>query len=569
MSISTVLPLRYLSTCTVLPLRYLSASRLISLLLCTCLFALPAYAEMFRVGVPFEPGCTHSSLSSAVAAANANADTSNSIRISNSQTYTDTRIIIANAKALSMEGGFDSCIDTTSDPAQPAVLNALSGLSMFTVQLSGTGAVTLSNLIVRGGSADTGGGISLLSGDLILDNVQIRNNEARLGAGIYVAGTSAAPARLQIGTTARPSFIFENTALPLPGSNGGGIYGTGASTVNVVLGDFSANSAGTGAGIYLTNGAQLNFTNPNSSTSIIRNNAATLNGGGIFADAGAQVVNANAQLLIDGNSGRAGAAIWAGGGADVDLRYPFIKGTTAAATQSSVVSASGTGTTLTLRGGPRHVVCATEFCSQVRGINSAMDALDVRAGAVMELERMHITGFNGSIAPIYVLGGELILSSSLVSGNQNSVALLQPSSSGTIRMRYSTVTGNTAPAMFTNPGVASNVELQASIVHNSGLLAAAGNTITFTNGLCRALVNENSNADGVGRTAPGSGLDANFIPTPQGSATDSCAADPVYTTDMQSNSRPVDYPLANLLGPQDLGAFELQPEPPLFRNGFE
>jgi predicted outer membrane repeat protein len=542
--------------------------RFLLFLLSCC--AVSSQAAILRVGPTIAPGCGFGTLESAAAAAASNADSSNTIRLSNNISYSGVRLSLANGKTLAIEGGFDDCLDAASDPSLPTVLNALAGESMITVNLSGGDGLRLTSIVVQGGSATEGGGILIRSGTVVLENVQVRNNQARFGGGVAVSGGGVLPSRLQIGTSTRRSFIFNNTATPAPSAFGGGVFCTAGGVVTSVGADVSANSAATGGGYYLTGSCNLHF--ESSATALVRNNTASLNGGGIHA-AGAQVTSpGNGRIFIDGNSAAKGAAIFASGGSGVDLRYAWIKGNSSPNADGSLVFASDANTALALRGGPQHLRCENgEFCSQIHAFGSDKTVLEVRSGALVEIERVHLTGFNGSLAPVFVSQAELRLSNSLVSGNQSASAIFQPLNSGSIRLRYSTVVGNTVPAVFENtfsPG--GNAQLYASVVFNpGGLLASVGNLINFSNGSCLALVNENLHADGVGRIATSSGLDANFVPTALGSAIDSCTTDALYVPDMLNNPRPYDAPITNTLGPQDVGAFERQPEPPILRDGFE
>jgi predicted outer membrane repeat protein len=538
--------------------------------------SLGAQAATLRVGLPFSPGCTHSSVQSAIAEAAANGDSSNLIRVASNQSYTDVRAVVNTNKQLTIEGGFDSCTDSISDPAQPTVLNALAGNSLLEVNLTGGSGITLSSLVLQGATgAAAGGALDLRSGTVLLDNVQIRNNQATVGGGVYLSGVGAVPTRLQIGTNARASFIFGNRTTNTVSGLGGAIYCTNNATISYVSGGMTDNLAGSGAGLYLAQNCRLQFDGMQpASPPVIRNNNASLDGGAIFATTAQVSTSNNTRLFIDGNTARTGAAIYAEEAATVDLRYAWIKGNTATGTNASIVSARSPNTRISLRGGPLHLRCESgDFCSQLHGNGSNKGAIEASNSAQVDLERVHLTGFTSSFASVFAQDASILLSNTLVSGNQNTVGLFQAFNNAQVRLHYSTVVDNTLPAVFVNSNFASPpgiVELYASVVFNTGsLLAPASNFLTFTNGSCRAVVNENANADGVGRVVLNAGLDASYVPTLFGAAIDNCETDALHLTDMLSNPRPFDAPIANLIGPSDLGAFERQPEPPIFRNGFE
>jgi hypothetical protein len=556
-------------------LRIPAYSQEIRMRVAALLFSVISFASQaatLRVGLEGSAGCTHSSLQSALSEAASNADSSNIIRLANNQSYTGIRVLLTNNKTLTIEGGYDNCTDTTSDPAQPTVLNALAGDSMFEVNLTGGTGLTLTTLAIQGGNTNFGGGIELRSGDVRLDNAQIRNNTAGFGGGVFVRGGGGLPARLYVGTNTRPSYIFNNTAIVGPGlsASGGGIYCDNGGSIFLTSGGITDNTAGTGGGIHVASGCSLQFDGAQPSFAPqVRNNSGG-NGGGIYADAATVTTAGTSRIYIDGNVADSGAAINARNRADIDLRYAWIKGNRPRSIEGYAIRLSDATTKLVLRGGPLYVRCENgEFCSQVHGASLASTrALAAATGSRIELERIHVTGFTGEIG--IVAGGLMLLSNSVVSGNTVSENLFR--TIGTIRLNYSTVVNNTAFAGFAdvNSGTAGNVELHASIVFNDGLLLArAPNLLNFSNGACPSVVNENSNADGVGRVTLISGLDANLLPTALGVATDVCATEIAFSPDLQNNPRPFDGPNPNLLGPQDAGAFERQSDDFIFRNGFE
>jgi hypothetical protein len=552
----------------------------LSLLLCCQL----SFAATFRVGSNADASCTHTTLPAAVAAAAANADATNTILLANNTTYTGVRVLLNNGKRLNVEGGFDNCLDATSDPAQPTVLNALAGDSMFEVRLTGGIGVFLTSVIIQGGGdTDAGGGIEVRSGNVSLDNVQVRNNRARYGGGVYVDGLGAAvPARVQIGVNTRPSFIYNNEAFATNGADGlgGGVHAGNGGTIAFVSGGITDNRARQGGGISVDTGARLQFVGVQPpSPPVIRNNSVTgaSAGGGIAAASGADVSTNNAtRIFIDGNFGLIGAAIYATGGSTIDLRYAWIKGNrrpVGSTNTATAIFADTAGTEVILRGGPLHVRCENgEFCSQLQGSIEPSSAISANAGTRVELERIHVSAFQSSFSIMSGSNSTIVLSNSLVSGNQ-AASLFGMIVGANVRLNYSTVTNNIVSAVFVNTVTATtgNVQLHGSVVHGNGPLAAPGNELNFSNGGCVSIVNENANADGVGIVFANAGLDANFLPTASGAATDRCETDTAFNPDIEDNARPVDLPVGNVFGPQDLGAYERQATvvDPIFRNGFE
>lgn len=548
--------------------------RTISALL-LCLVSASAPAAQLRVGPAFAPGCTHTSLASALAEAAGNEDSANTIRLANSTSYNGIRIALNDAKALTIEGGFESCIDPTSDPASPTVLNALAGDSLVRVDLAGGPGLSLVSVVLQGGDATSGGGIQIVSGTVALDNVQVRNNRAIVGAGVAVVGGGALPSLLRIGVNARPSFIFDNAVVTGSSGLGGGVYCNAGGTVSYVSGGITGNNATFGGGIYLEDGCRLQFDGQQpASPPVIRNNVATLDGGALHVLRAQVSTSDDTRVFIDGNRARSGAAILAGDGSTVALRYAWIKANTPTGVNASVIAASGTGTSVALRGGPLHVRCENgEFCSQLHGAGSTKGAIESISNARVEIDRVHLTGFDSTFASLFARTATIRVVTSLVSGNRNTAGLFQAFDNARIEIDYGTVVANTVPAVFINANSSAppgDVMLHASVVFNAAPLAPPTNFLRFTNGACRALVNENANADGVGTVSATSGLDAQFIPLfSSGFAVDACATEPAFALDMLGNPRPFDAPVIDVLGPMDRGAFERQSEPPLFRDGFE
>jgi hypothetical protein len=537
-----------------------------------------AQAATFRVGA--DGACTHTTLAAAVTAAAGNADTINTLLLANNASYTGVRVLLNNAKRLNIEGGYDSCSDSSSDAATPTILNALAGDSMFEVRLTGGAGLFLTTLIIQGGGdTDAGGGVEVRSGNTTLDNVQVRNNRARYGGGVYVDGLGAAiPARLQLGVNARPSFIYENTATTSSSidGRGGGVHCGNNATLSIVSAQISDNTAVNGGGISADTGCNVQFAGLQPTfPPVIRNNTASSGAGGLWVD-DAQVTTSNAtRIFIDGNVARFSSAIQATNNANVQLRYAWIKGNRT--TTADDVAIRVFNSQLFLRGGPLHVRCENnEFCSQVRNSAPNQAAIELNGagspGARLELERVHLSGFSAA-RPIIDTGSlaSLVVSNSLITGNQSALGLIDPFRTD-VRINYSTIVDNTAPATFRgNFSDGGTVALHASVLFDAAPLAVSDNLIAFSNGACPSVVSNNTNADSVGRVTTTSGLDANFIPTALGEAIDNCATEAAFAPDMQNNPRPVDFPIGDIAGPQDAGAFERQADvvDPIFRNGFE
>jgi hypothetical protein len=133
--------------------------------------------------------CQFTTVQAAVNAAKANpgADT---VRVSLGS-YTAQAIVI-NADSVTLEGGYESCSSAT--PTSRTVLDGSGGSADTVVAITGTGNnVTLRHLLIRGGdevSDGYGGGVSAHRAQLAIEHVEISNNVAGTGGGIYLSETA-------------------------------------------------------------------------------------------------------------------------------------------------------------------------------------------------------------------------------------------------------------------------------------------------------------------------------------------------------------------------------------------
>lgn len=161
--------------------------------------------------------------------------------------------------------------------------------------------VTISNLTVRDGAANIGGGIVNFDENLTLDGVVVtENNASGDGGGLWMDGFS-------FSFTIRNSTFSGNTSA----ATGGGIYveDTNDDGISNLIQDttISGNSATRGGGIY--------FYDPDSPITIdrttIADNIASIRGGGFFIEdtdtAGAMVIS---NSTISGNSAPAGGGMY-------------------------------------------------------------------------------------------------------------------------------------------------------------------------------------------------------------------------------------------------------------------
>lgn len=294
-------------------------------LLCFSMYT-PAFAAIFTVGNPVGSGqCTHGTIQSAINQANSSAG-ADTVRLTRSLTYEPEANSINTSQELTVEGGYATCTQATSDATKTVVSGAGGAAEpVFRITANTGGIVHLRNLTISGGDEDGsgyGGGI-FFNGNGVLEvrDSLITANVAGSGGGIYAQGTGS-DTELVIGAnvvisnnTARyngggivadqiemsmlepGSILFGNEALGLGGTGGygGGLYvrGDGRSSFATigsgapVFGAVSANNAVYGGGIAVGGVAneerselRIFATEANRPAQIV-NNVASIAGGGI------------------------------------------------------------------------------------------------------------------------------------------------------------------------------------------------------------------------------------------------------------------------------------------------
>jgi predicted outer membrane repeat protein len=176
-----------------------------------------AHALVYTVGSA--AGCTHSTIQQAIAAAEASPGL-DTIRISREIAHTAQALVINTSQELELHGGFATCAQTTSDGQ--TTIDGAGGATepVMRITVGTNGVVRLRGLQIRGGDEDGGGhggGIFFRgNGRLEIRDSDIINNLAGYGGGIYAEGLGNA-ALLVIGANVS---IANNTAR----FSGGGIY---------------------------------------------------------------------------------------------------------------------------------------------------------------------------------------------------------------------------------------------------------------------------------------------------------------------------------------------------------
>lgn len=245
------------------------------------ILATTAGAATFTVGT--SGGCTHAGLQAALDAAAANGPGHDEIRLSADQVGS---FLVWN-QSVSVSGGYANCAAST-----PTSNTLLSGGGSRVLDISGgTGSfrfVDLAHLVITGGSAAYGGGISIGGAAYVtLEDTAVYGNVAtESGGGIYIQGHDGAVLSLDQGSS-----VMSNSAPNGARGNGGGIAcfeDVAASAVVALLDAFIYdNDAGVdGGGLYLS-GCDLTSYSGGALRGIVGNRARR--GGGVAARGGALV----------------------------------------------------------------------------------------------------------------------------------------------------------------------------------------------------------------------------------------------------------------------------------------
>jgi hypothetical protein len=194
----------------------------------------------------------------------------------------------ATAGDLTIQGAGGSSTTLNATGLGDRVLHVPGTLAGNTLTLDG---VKLTGALIPG---QFGGGLNYLSnGPLVFNDVVVSGNTAGTGAGVV------------IGAAGAPVSITDSTIGPNNNGTvtGGGIYAGGAD-LTLTDSDVTGNSAPSGGGIDLQSGASLVASG---ATTEIKQNSATVQGGGIEAGTGDVTLNAGVHLtgnqINDANGG--------------------------------------------------------------------------------------------------------------------------------------------------------------------------------------------------------------------------------------------------------------------------
>lgn len=574
--------------------------------------AVDAHAAIYRVGS--DAACTHATIQAAVSAASANPG-SDEVRLRN-QAYTDQAIVVSFANdpsnALTLIGGYASCADAQPVAGQRTVIDGGSSQPVLTINFTRTTALT--NLDIRDGtSQQPGGGIRFLGTDggiLVLSNTVVRGNRAPSGGGIYVENLNSTQP-----VTDAQVLLFGNSSVI---SNSATVSGGGIDCrhATVQLFDqshvsFNVATTGSGGGIHGQN-CQVRSGSRGINGAVLWANEAPLGSGGGLHVAGALSTalifptDAAIPPRITSNSARVGGAIAVGAAAQASLFDSIIEDNTAQEGGAGVYVWSDSTVTGdsrflmqgTLLGAPPEAVsCAdAEACNLIRrnnafntGTSQPMEGAAVLIDAAVA-DSVHalfrgtrLEGNSGrSLTRHATAHGQVSLDGTVIAGNEVLGWLLDaPGATNSLVLSASTVAGNSIIAGGVIRGSGScNIDngyigthVYRSIVWQPGeLLVTPSGAIQPD---CFRYIMGND-FTGMPASAEREVANPQFVDETTGDyhlslyswAMDFAPAQPANST-RDRGARVVDLPQGNLLGPQDLGAYEEPHADRIFRHGFD
>jgi len=364
--------------------------------------------------------CTYSSLQAAV-----NAASSGDIIRVQAKTFTGTDATVnINGKSLTIYGGYDSTC--TSRGTAKTVLDA-SGQADSVIEIyGGTGPLTvvIDQFEIKGGETDAnhGGGIEIDDQYTVeLRNTLVHGNESDYGGGVHMsAGTTL--------NLSESTFISTNNA----SADGGGIYCTdatinvsGGSYIGFWLfTSFPNSAAGNGGGLYLDN-CDLILDADDGQYAVVSFNSAQ-NGGGIYATNGSFINLKGGRASVNNNQASgSGGGFYLSNGSDLYVDNGAVTYNTATAYGGGVY-ATGAGTLVDFDTTAGHF-CSGSKCAQLSN-NTATDYYGGGAyltnGADLDFESVYVEGNQaGSLgSAIYARGDgtTIALDSVMVTGGQAS-----------------------------------------------------------------------------------------------------------------------------------------------------
>ena len=570
------------------------------------LFALPGSAAVYRVGSG--AGCTHASIQAAIGAAAVSA-ADDEIRLSATLAYSQQALLVDSVQGtLTIAGGYASCVDAAPVADAHTVIDGNGNSPVL--RINATRTVALHQLDINGGgTTDRGGGIYATGSDsavLVLSNTLVRGNQAYAGGGIAVLNSNANgdPADMQLLLFGGSS-VTSNSAVA-----GGGLQCIGATVHLFDNAHVSLNTATDyGGGIYALD-CRVEIGSRGIGGAVLWANSAGGDGGGLYlygsrSDADFYTIDALVPARIVGNSASRGGAIAIAREARMRVFDARIEDNAASAQAGAVFVSSEAGATgdtrFSMQGSSDGALAAAvrcadpESCNRVSG-NQALDggvrrpgaAIVVAAGAAHTAHAMfHGTRFDGNIGESLArhagAHGQIAFNGALLVDNDASAALLDaPGASNSLALVATTVAHNAiggghgviAGAGYCDP----NDDVRGTYVH-LGIVWQPGHVLIASPDAPQPFCFQYLLGNDFGALPPAAERivsDPQFRDAPAGDyhlSLGSIALDfapaTAQTATRDGGPRVFDFPnLQDRFGPQDLGAYELSPDP-IYADGFE
>ncbi len=211
--------------------------------------SLNAHAEpnVIRVGHGLDPACDYDDIHGAMIAAALDGNSTTEIRLAMNNSYFDTATNISD-QSVDLIGGYSDCSDDDPGTAQTILYGVAGTGPPIIVAENGTSTrhqVLLKNLILRESTSGADGGGVMLTGnlDVVFDYVDVTENSALRGGGVFIDGNGD---DIDVLFTNFSEVSF-NTA-----TDGGGVFCIDHATVLFEDGAIAFNEAGTdGGGVFV------------------------------------------------------------------------------------------------------------------------------------------------------------------------------------------------------------------------------------------------------------------------------------------------------------------------------
>lgn len=251
------------------------------------------------------------------------------VYVATNSTATLTNSTVAGNETTSMGGGICGSLGSIAldnvqvENNKVTATDGMGGGVFLQGNHNGAGTLTLKNgTNIKNNAAGYGGGV-FLKGDAKLNSdgadgrVTISNNTAAIGAGIFTQTWVFQ----KLGITCVPGIVLNNTDIlgNAATQNGGGIYATDGVTITAKDSSISNNSAGGWAGgVFAYNGVVINAEN----TKFLNNTADAA--GGVYAAKGVVLNAKNTKFL--GNTAKSGGGILLWDNSSADLNNSEVSG---------------------------------------------------------------------------------------------------------------------------------------------------------------------------------------------------------------------------------------------------